>query len=283
MLGAGRREVQCSLVLQGWGLTAPGVKFVSMTCSSTGIADGSVMQFGYNATQLRRFTSLAPGGVNNSSIQFRLVDNIPCQRAAEQGGFAALLFFCQPDVHLTLLQPKIVDVFLDPRNSKAAVLAAAGGARVSINGGSFIRNSMGSVLLVAGSARVAMTGLQADRNNGTSGAVASVTSNASLTIMDSTLTACTTEYGAAVSADKSASVSINNSVITGGRASGWGGALAAAGSTRLLLHNCTVSGNKAKDGGGAVSLAAAAQVRQCPVHCSTSDPSTTYCDTASSQ
>lgn len=114
VLGAGRREVQCSLVLQGWGLTAPGVKFVSMTCSSTGIADGSVMQFGYNATQLRRFTSLAPGGVNNSSIQFRLVDNIPCQRAAEQGGFAALLFFASLMCTSHCCSPRLLMCFWTP-------------------------------------------------------------------------------------------------------------------------------------------------------------------------
>lgn len=259
-MGRHKYEIQCSLTIKGRG-KAPGIAFASMNCSGVGTsANSTLVQFGYNATQLQRVV-VPSGGINSSNIQVKLVQNHPCQRAAEKGGYSALLFFCEPGVHLTLLQPRIVDVFWEPSKTiKSSLLAAAGGARVAYIDGSFERNTADSVLLVVGSARVTVQGLRADMNIGTLGAVAYVSNSGSLTILNSTLTGNAADNGAAISADSSASVTIKNSVITGSKASKWGGALAAAGSSRLLLHNCMVSGNEAKDGGGALSITATAQV-----------------------
>jgi hypothetical protein len=248
-------EVECSLLIQGWGAENPGVAYASMNCSSG--SDASV-HIGYDAVQLQPFAQAS----NSPGSFFQLVEDEPCQQAASQGGYSALLYFCEPGVHIKLLQPQILNVSLVPRsNPKAVVLAVAGGAQVSILGGSFTGNSVGSVLVVAGSARVTVQGLQADSNSGTTGAVAFAFRNASLFIADSTLTSNTADSGAAVSAEGSARVVINNTIISDNQAELWGGALEGLGSSRLLLDNCSVSNNTANDGGGALSIVDTAQVR----------------------
>jgi hypothetical protein len=226
-----------------------------MNCSSD--SDASV-HIGYDAVQLHPFTqaSSSPGS------SFTLVTDQPCQLAAQQEGDSALLYFCEPGVHIKLLQPQILNVLLVPRNNiKAVALAVASGAQVSILEGSFTGNAVGSLLLVTGSASVTVHGLQADSKSGTTGAAAFAFRNASLTVADSVLSDNTADSGAAVSADGSAGVQINNTVISGNQADTWGGALEILGSSRLLLHNCNLSDNTANDGGGALSIVDKAQVR----------------------
>lgn len=205
-----RQRGVCSLNFQG--ATEPKtleaiVASAELHCEST-----LPVSIGVNSAYLGQHVSRFTG--------VQVVHGLPCQQQAEQGPWGAsgrttallaMLYFCG-DYHITLLQPRVLNVTLQQNSSDwtSAILAFGASSTATVLQGAFLGNSAGSTIVAFQSATVVVQDHSVfDHNRGLWGAGIAAIDEAGLVVEDVTFSHNSATKGGALGCNQHASISID--------------------------------------------------------------------------